>query len=330
MNRNSFSASHVSSFCRICTTNNDVDWSIYETFNEDGGTTNLHMMLVKLYPTVFNESQVLCDEALKWPMKICKECKAKVIESYRFYDRCTKSARSLRTIALNEQSTTDTLQDEKDDLPAVIKTEFIEFEEPTLQKVEYDSDDHSSAYNRYSGNSPTEDVFGDSTYSLATPTDTQNNSLSANKMQQKQCIKSGANFVGGRKKKTVPDSDRAKIIFAFEKGVPTIEISKTMQINRTTVSAVISKYRRTGVIQSQNRGRCQPKKLKEIHISRIRALRKENSRLPLKTIQQKLIEEFGILVSSATISRGLEKVVKKVTPAADVFSSEEFLKKFNS
>ncbi|KFB34740.1 hypothetical protein ZHAS_00000095 [Anopheles sinensis] len=166
--------------------------SIYETFYEDEGATNLHTMLVKLYPTVFNESQMLCDEALEWPMKICKECKTKVVESYRFYERCTKSARSLRTIALKEQSTTDALQEEKDDHPAVIKTEFIEFEEATVLKEEYDSEDHSSAYNKYNGRTLTEDVFSDTADSLTTPTDAQNNSLSANKVQQKQCIKSAA------------------------------------------------------------------------------------------------------------------------------------------
>ncbi|XP_058117036.1 uncharacterized protein LOC131259539 isoform X4 [Anopheles coustani] len=194
MDRNSLSGTLVSSFCRICTTNNDVDWSIYETLNEDEGTTNLHMMLVKLYPTVFNESQVLCDEALKWPTKICKECKAKVIESYKFYERCTKSARSLRTIASKEQPTTDTLQEEKDDHPAVIKMEFIECEEPIVPKEECDSDDHSSTYKRFYRSSPTEDVFSDTEDSRPAPTSIQSSSSSANKMEQIQSTKQNANL----------------------------------------------------------------------------------------------------------------------------------------
>ncbi|XP_058117035.1 uncharacterized protein LOC131259539 isoform X3 [Anopheles coustani] len=196
MDRNSLSGTLVSSFCRICTTNNDVDWSIYETLNEDEGTTNLHMMLVKLYPTVFNESQVLCDEALKWPTKICKECKAKVIESYKFYERCTKSARSLRTIASKEQPTTDTLQEEKDDHPAVIKMEFIECEEPIVPKEECDSDDHSSTYKRFYRSSPTEDVFSDTEDSRPAPTSIQSSSSSANKMEQIQSTKQNANLKG--------------------------------------------------------------------------------------------------------------------------------------
>ncbi|KFB34741.1 AGAP010979-PA-like protein [Anopheles sinensis] len=153
-------------------------------------------MLVKLYPTVFNESQMLCDEALKWPMKICKECKAKVVESYKFYERCTKSARSLRTIALKEQSTTETLQEEKDDHPAEIKMEFIEFEEPTLQKTEYDSDEHSSAYKRFYGSSLTEDVFSDTEDSRTAPSSIQSDSSSANKMEQRQRTKNDAHSKG--------------------------------------------------------------------------------------------------------------------------------------
>ncbi|XP_058117053.1 uncharacterized protein LOC131286315 [Anopheles ziemanni] len=327
MDRNSLSGTLVSSFCRICTTNNDVDWSIYETLKEDEATTNLHMMLVKLYPTVFNESQVLCDEALKWPMKICKECKAKVIESYSFYELCIKSARSLRTIALNEQSTTDTLQEEKDDHSAVIKTEFIECEETIVPKEEYDSEDHSSAYNGFNESSSRDDVFGDTEDSLPAQT---SSSSSVHKMQQQKCIKNKANSRDLQRRKITSDTDRAKIIFAFEKGVTATEISKSMEINLSTIFGVISNYRKTGDIKAKKRGGTKSKMLSEAHISRIRALRKENSRLPLKKIQQKLLEEFGILVSSTTISRGLEKVVKKVIPAADVFSSEEFLKKFNS
>ncbi|KFB34742.1 AGAP010979-PA-like protein [Anopheles sinensis] len=153
-------------------------------------------MLVKLYPTVFNESQVLCDEALKWPMKICKECKAKVVESYKFYERCTKSARSLRTIALKEQSTTDALQEDKDDHSAVIKTEFIEFEEPTVLKEEYESEDHSSAFERFYGSSPTEDVFSDTEDSRSAPTSIQSDSSSANKMEQRQRTKNDAHSKG--------------------------------------------------------------------------------------------------------------------------------------
>ncbi|KFB35603.1 AGAP010979-PA-like protein [Anopheles sinensis] len=196
MDRNIISAVNISSFCRICTTNNDVEWSIYETLNEDEGATNLHTMLVKLYPTVFNESQMLCDEALKWPMKICKECKTKVIESYRFYERCTKSARSLRTIALKEQSTTETSQEEKDDHPAVIKTEFIEFEEATVLKEEYDSDDYSSACNGFHEGSSKDDVFSDTEDSLPAPTSSRNSSASVDKRQQKQCNKNKAKSRG--------------------------------------------------------------------------------------------------------------------------------------
>ncbi|KFB35604.1 AGAP010979-PA-like protein [Anopheles sinensis] len=192
MDRNTLTAVNVSSFCRICTTNNDVNWSIYETLNEDEGTTNLHTMLVKLYPTVFNESQMLCDEALEWPMKICKECKTKVIESYKFYERCTKSARSLRTIALKEQSSTDALQGDKDDHPAVIKTEFIEFEEATVQKEEYESEDHSSAYRKCYESSPTHDVFSDTEDSLPATT----RRASAIKMDKKQYIDTKSDLRG--------------------------------------------------------------------------------------------------------------------------------------
>ncbi|XP_058117059.1 uncharacterized protein LOC131259560 [Anopheles coustani] len=295
------------------------------------------MMLVKLYPTVFNESQVLCDEALKWPMKICKECKAKVIESYRFYERCTKSARSLRTIALKEESTTDTVHEEKDDHPAVIKTEFIECEEPILYKVECGSKEHSSAYRKCYGSSPTHDVFSDTEDSLPA----SSSSSSAHKMKPKEYIKtnrdlraisrkthSGCSSADARKRKTLSNTDRAKIIFAFKKGVPGTEISKSLQINTSTVSSVISKYRKTGIIHGNKRGGSKGKKLSEIHVSRIRALREENSSISLKKISQKVEEEFGIVVSHTTIAKQFEKVIKKAPKADEVFSSEEFIQTF--
>ncbi|KFB34744.1 AGAP010979-PA-like protein [Anopheles sinensis] len=142
----------VSRFCRICTASNGVDYPIYELSHTNEGTTKLHAILVKLFPTVFNESQVLSDKLMNWPSKICQDCKGKVMESYRLYELCQKSIHQLTILAANQQT-----QEEKDDPLAQIKMEFVECEEPTAEpKEEYDADDPLS---KRRGVSPTEDVL---------------------------------------------------------------------------------------------------------------------------------------------------------------------------
>ncbi|XP_058117045.1 uncharacterized protein LOC131259547 [Anopheles coustani] len=116
--------------------------------------TMLHTMLAKLFPTVFNESQMLSDKAMNWPSKICQDCKGKVIESYRLYELCTKSVRQLTILTANQQT-----QDENDDPLAQIKMEFVECEELTELKKEYDPDDQISECRGFGSVSPTEDVF---------------------------------------------------------------------------------------------------------------------------------------------------------------------------
>ncbi|XP_058117033.1 uncharacterized protein LOC131259539 isoform X1 [Anopheles coustani] len=321
MDRNSLSGTLVSSFCRICTTNNDVDWSIYETLNEDEGTTNLHMMLVKLYPTVFNESQVLCDEALKWPTKICKECKAKVIESYKFYERCTKSARSLRTIASKEQPTTDTLQEEKDDHPAVIKMEFIECEEPIVPKEECDSDDHSSTYKRFYRSSPTEDVFSDTEDSRPAPTSIQSSSSSANKMEQIQSTKQNANlkasftgtFLSGGENSKLKQSDKSgkyktTIVYNLEK-----EMTISAQNMKSETGNILRTYRQSGIVP--HTGEHRKIKMPPATIDRLRSLIGEDCTISMQAVAKKMQQYHGIKVSVKSISRyfdGFHYSFKKV------------------
>ncbi|XP_053680542.1 zinc finger protein 37 homolog [Anopheles nili] len=57
---------------------------------------SLHMMLVELFPSVFNEEQIKRDECLKWPNSICVECKRKVLGAYSLYDLCINSEIQLK------------------------------------------------------------------------------------------------------------------------------------------------------------------------------------------------------------------------------------------
>ncbi|XP_058170347.1 uncharacterized protein LOC131285506 [Anopheles ziemanni] len=162
MDRDRFSGSLaiVSWYCRICTTTSGVDCPIYEAPNEDEGTASLHMMLAKLFPTVFNESQVLSDKVMDWPSKICLDCKGKVIESYGLYELCTKSAQQLALLVAKQQTVTHTFQAEVDDHDGDIKMK-LDCEDPLMLKVEYDSDDQSSECRGFESLSSTANVFTD-------------------------------------------------------------------------------------------------------------------------------------------------------------------------
>ncbi|KFB34745.1 AGAP010979-PA-like protein [Anopheles sinensis] len=151
----------VSWYCRICTTTSGVDCPIYEAPNEDEGTASLHMMLAKLFPSVFNESQVLSDKVMDWPSKICQDCKGKVVESYGLYELCTKSAQQLALLAAKQQTAVkQAFQDETDD-PGDISMKFLDYEEPMMLKEEYDSDDQSSECIGFESVSCTTDGFTD-------------------------------------------------------------------------------------------------------------------------------------------------------------------------
>ncbi|XP_052890740.1 zinc finger protein 235-like [Anopheles moucheti] len=92
-------------FCRICAVLSTDEYGIYEIDYKDG-TSNMHMMLEKLVPSVFNAEQVKVDELMGFPRKICGGCKGKVLEAYALYEMSMKSGDLLRKCLSGKKKTT--------------------------------------------------------------------------------------------------------------------------------------------------------------------------------------------------------------------------------
>ncbi|XP_053668027.1 zinc finger protein 235-like [Anopheles marshallii] len=92
-------------FCRICAVLNTDEYGIYE-LDYNNGTSNMHMMLEKLVPSVFNAEQVKVDELMGFPRKICRGCKGKVLEAYALYEMSMKSGDLLRKCLSSKKKTT--------------------------------------------------------------------------------------------------------------------------------------------------------------------------------------------------------------------------------
>ncbi|XP_058117021.1 uncharacterized protein LOC131259529 isoform X2 [Anopheles coustani] len=325
MDRDRFSGSLaiVSWYCRICTTTSGVDCPIYEAPNEDEGTASLHMMLAKLFPTVFNESQVLSDKVMDWPSKICLDCKGKVIESYGLYELCTKSAQQLALLVAKQQTVTHTFQAEVDDHDGDIKMK-LDCEDPLMLKVEYDSDDQSSECRGFESLSSTANVFtdiedGQSTTESSLLQGTNVSSL-AIKTQLNRSTKTAevtphANIAVQKtvkvsrkprgRIKTTSAADRERVIDAYDSGLTPSLISQFLSIKRSTVYGILRNYWNTGEIEAKKRGGIKTKKLSSSVSSTIRLWMDEDSSLTLRKLREKVKECYGIEVSATTIAREL-------------------------
>uniref|UniRef100_A0A182PU38 Uncharacterized protein n=1 Tax=Anopheles epiroticus TaxID=199890 RepID=A0A182PU38_9DIPT len=79
------------SCCRICISTRNVEYCIHERVNQEA-SLSLQYMLEKLFPSAFNAVQVRHDGKMRWPSKICQECKRKVLVAYDLYAQCLVSA----------------------------------------------------------------------------------------------------------------------------------------------------------------------------------------------------------------------------------------------
>uniref|UniRef100_A0A4Y0BFC7 Protein krueppel n=1 Tax=Anopheles funestus TaxID=62324 RepID=A0A4Y0BFC7_ANOFN len=92
-------------YCRICAVLSTDEHGIYENAYK-GGTLSMHTMLEKLVPSVFNAEQVTVDELMGFPKKVCRGCKAKVLEAYTLYEMSIKSGGLLRKSLSSNKNTT--------------------------------------------------------------------------------------------------------------------------------------------------------------------------------------------------------------------------------
>uniref|UniRef100_A0A182IQK5 Uncharacterized protein n=1 Tax=Anopheles atroparvus TaxID=41427 RepID=A0A182IQK5_ANOAO len=120
----------ISALCRICVTPTDVDCSIYDTGQQEDGMTSLHMMMQKLFPTIFNDQQVASDQAMNWPCKVCQDCLRSVTGAYGLYELCLKSTDRLKKLLTEEGNAISTdavgMKVEQVYISDLVKTEFAE------------------------------------------------------------------------------------------------------------------------------------------------------------------------------------------------------------
>ena len=109
-----------------------------------------------------------------------------------------------------------------------------------------------------------------------------------------------------RKNNTVSDNDRERVIAAYESQKSSSEISQILDINRTTVIEIIKKYLSTGIIHAQRRGSLPSSKLSMEQKLVIKSWVDADCALSLKTLADKVMDEFSISVSKSTINRILD------------------------
>uniref|UniRef100_A0AAG5DJE8 ZAD domain-containing protein n=1 Tax=Anopheles atroparvus TaxID=41427 RepID=A0AAG5DJE8_ANOAO len=322
--------------CRICATRRNVECSIYKTPTKSSGS--MHVMLVKLFPKVFNATQVQRDESMNWPTRICQDCKAKVTIAYRLYELCVESAERLEMLSPKEEqcSVPRTLQSLG--TPQSVRFVYMDFLKCTEPRVPNDEDymaGHSAAYRRFYGTVSTNDAGdGDS--------DKQNETTDNSRMKT-ECVSSpskpvlvnniqneadlspnqqffsddlpssssssrllSSNHAEKRKNRMITYAERRKVIACRAMGMSVERIAGKLNINTRAVNAIFKRHRVTGKVAAGPQGSERKSKLTPAMVQHMKSWLDEDCSMTLRAICRKVQECFGIVVSPATVSRAID------------------------
>lgn len=109
-----------------------------------------------------------------------------------------------------------------------------------------------------------------------------------------------------RKNCTLSNEDRSRIINSYLRKDSVNDISRIMEIKRTTVHEVIKSYMKNGSSEKLTRGRPQYSKLNSEQIETIKGWIDENCTISLRKIKEKCLLEFNVSVSITTVAKYID------------------------
>ena len=109
-----------------------------------------------------------------------------------------------------------------------------------------------------------------------------------------------------RKNNTTSDADRKRICYSYEQGLSTNDISLFLNIKKTTVHEIIKLFIKTGNVIAKKRGSSANAKLNEQQKIQIKNWVEEDVTISLKNICQKILDNYGIVISKSTVARILD------------------------
>lgn len=116
---------------------------------------------------------------------------------------------------------------------------------------------------------------------------------------------------------------KSKIIEFFNNGESQISIARKLNINKSIVSRLISKFKATGTVQSANVGG-RPRKTSRRTDKKIVRLFKQDPFISSK----KIVEELNLNISSSTVrKRALENSLKSYMPSKKPILTKKHLQK---
>uniref|UniRef100_A0A182SU47 Paired domain-containing protein n=1 Tax=Anopheles maculatus TaxID=74869 RepID=A0A182SU47_9DIPT len=126
--------------------------------------------------------------------------------------------------------------------------------------------------------------------------------------------------------KTTSDADRQHVLSAYEKGTPPSEISRLLNVKKSTVYGIIRRYKDTWQMEAKKRGGNRAKLLPREAVDSIRDWIEEDCTVTLKTLGEKIFQQYGIRASRSTIAneiKDLKSLKNKSTDAGTTSYSND-------
>ncbi|KFB40879.1 transposase [Anopheles sinensis] len=108
----------------------------------------------------------------------------------------------------------------------------------------------------------------------------------------------------------VSNENRKKIVRSYLDRTSIGQIARDMNIHKSTVSCIVTKYLKTGSYCKERRQRNTPKKLNEKQIEAIGIWVEQDLYISLQSIANRCLNEFGVEVSKTTVDKYLKSICR--------------------